>query len=84
MSNHLSTLGLFEKESTAGMMIVATARAVELSVEDQPSVVVPMSLVPTPQKNIAGAPRINDISERLAIDRRDYLRRIDADRTDPP
>ena len=37
------------------MTIVATARAAALDVCDQPRLSVPISLVPRPQKNIAGA-----------------------------
>lgn len=48
-----------------GMMMVATANAVELPVAVHPSVRSPIELVPIPQKNIAGAPRARLSIERL-------------------
>ena len=55
LSNHCSTLWFAKKASRPGMTIVATARAAALDVCDQPMVTEPTSLVPTPQKKIAGA-----------------------------
>lgn len=45
--------------------MVATAKAVELSVAVHPNEVSPMWLVPTPQKNMAGAPSAKEIKGRL-------------------
>lgn len=42
------------KLSTAGIIIVATANAAALPVSSQPNELVPILLVPTPQKNMEG------------------------------
>ena len=55
LSSHCSTIWLAQKASRPGITIVATARAAALPELDQPSASCPMSLVPMPQKNIAGA-----------------------------
>lgn len=56
LSHIWPNLLLWAQASTPGIIIVATAKAVELRVADHFKESVPMLLVPTPQKNIAGAP----------------------------
>lgn len=48
-----------------GIMMVATASAVELNVALHPKDCCPISLVPIPQKNIAGAPSAKLMMDRL-------------------
>lgn len=54
---HLRAPWPVKNESSAGMTMVATAKADALAVSPQPKLADPILLVPTPQKNMAGTLR---------------------------